>query len=110
MHVVVVEDNVDLANLARIHLEQAGHEVVVLIGGRAAVDWAGWPGADAAVVDIHMPEVDGIQVLAFLASRYPHLTLVVLTADVVAAQRLEVFVVAKPWSANELLAAVERVL
>jgi len=107
MRVVVVEDNPDVAELARRQLDLAGHAVVVLPGGTAALAYDAWHRADVAVIDLRMPTIDGSHVLAYLAVHEPHVRCVVLSADVIAAHDLHVRCVAKPWTVEELLEATE---
>jgi len=63
-HVVLVaDDDEDVLLLVRAVLEQAGHEVIVTRDGAEAVDAALRHRPDLAVLDISMPELDGLEVL-----------------------------------------------
>jgi DNA-binding response OmpR family regulator len=109
VRVAIVEDTPDLANLARMQLELAGHQVEVLGDGVHAVTWGGWAMADVAVVDLMMPGVSGQELIPWLRAEAPHVRIVVLTADVVGAERVRVAadaVVLKPWRSEELLEAI----
>jgi len=59
-HVLIVDDNVALAeNLAEI-LSDGGHEVTVASSGPEALDAAGVQHFALAVLDVAMPEMDGV--------------------------------------------------
>jgi DNA-binding response OmpR family regulator len=63
-HVVLVaDDDEDVLLLVRAVLERAGHEVIVTRDGAEAVDVALRHRPDLAVLDVSMPELDGLEVL-----------------------------------------------
>jgi CheY-like chemotaxis protein len=64
--VLVVEDDVDLAELFRTLLEGAGHEVGVAHDGRSAVELARTFRPDVAVLDLGLPDIDGFATFAAL--------------------------------------------
>jgi two-component system response regulator DesR len=49
--------------------------------GLEAIELAERVGPDAAVVDLHMPLLDGVSALTRLRRDHPHLCLIVLTGD-----------------------------
>lgn len=84
--VLVVEDNPEIAWLARFHLTDAGHQVEV-IGGewRRLFDIATWIDVDVAVVDLSLGgDITGADVLRWLAEYLPGIRRVVFTASVTA--------------------------
>ncbi len=80
---LLVEDDRDVADLLRFHLESFGYSVVHAATGEAAVD--GLPGLalDLAVVDIVLPGLDGHGVISALRSSQDHRTCPVVIASVV---------------------------
>lgn len=62
LDVLVAEDNAVNARLLSALLERAGHRVTVVGDGRAALDALGARRFDLALVDLQMPEVDGMGV------------------------------------------------
>ena len=61
--ILVVDDDAHIRDVVRFALEKAGHQVREAADGRAALaDFAVSP-ADLIVLDILMPEVDGLEVL-----------------------------------------------
>jgi PAS domain S-box-containing protein len=58
-HVLVVDDNVDAAELLGMMLEGAGHRVHTEHLSLAALDYAGAAAPDACILDIGLPDMDG---------------------------------------------------
>jgi two-component system CheB/CheR fusion protein len=69
-HVLVAEDNRDVADALALLLEREGHEVHVADDGIAALAEADRRLPDAAVLDIGLPFLDGIEVAYTLRRRY----------------------------------------
>ena len=59
---LVVEDNVDAAQMLQVALESAGHEVSVAFDGRDALAAAADFRPDAVVLDIGLPRMNGYDV------------------------------------------------
>ena len=66
MRVLLVEDTDDTRELFRTMLEKLGHEVIEASNGRDGVRAAIRHGADFALVDLSMPEIDGFETAAAL--------------------------------------------
>jgi len=60
LHVLVAEDNVVNQRVARGLLEKRGHRVTVVPDGARAVAAVAAGGVDLVLMDLHMPEMDGI--------------------------------------------------
>jgi DNA-binding response OmpR family regulator len=61
--VLVADDDEDILVLVRTVLERAGYEVVAARNGAEAVAAAQQRRPDLAVLDVSMPELDGLEVL-----------------------------------------------
>jgi DNA-binding response OmpR family regulator len=61
--VLVADDDEDILVLVRTVLERAGYEVVAARNGAEAVAFAQERRPDLAVLDVSMPELDGLEVL-----------------------------------------------
>jgi CheY-like chemotaxis protein len=61
--VLVVDDDEDIRDVVRVNLELAGHEVVAVGDGGAALDAVGSVAVDVIVLDVLMPGIDGWEVL-----------------------------------------------
>ena len=114
--ILVVEDNRDLAFGLRSNLEIEGHQVEVAADGAAALDSARGGGHDLILLDLMIPEVDGLRVLRTLREEGHRMPILILTArgeesDKVRGLRLGADdYVTKPFGVLELLARVEVLL
>jgi DNA-binding response OmpR family regulator len=62
MHVLIVEDERKIATYIKRGLEEQGYAVDVAFTGREALDWIETMAFDLVVLDVLLPEVDGIAV------------------------------------------------
>ncbi|MGH9328691.1 MAG: response regulator [Terriglobia bacterium] len=61
LHVLLAEDNAVNQQLARRLLEKGGHRVTIVDNGRKAVETIERGGVDIVLMDVQMPEMDGLQ-------------------------------------------------
>lgn len=114
-HILVAEDNELQSALIRRLLLSEGHEAVVVHDGRAAVDEALRRIPDLIVLDVMLPELDGIGVCRALR-RHHDIPVLMLTArsteeDVLAGLDIGADdYMTKPYSPRELLARIRSVL
>ncbi|HEY8677400.1 MAG TPA: response regulator [Candidatus Dormibacteraeota bacterium] len=64
--ILMVEDNPDLVDLYRLKLQLEGYRVAVAADGAAGLELARSLRPDAILLDVHMPRLDGLQMLAAL--------------------------------------------
>lgn len=69
-HVLVAEDNIQVADALALLLEREGHEVHVADDGVAALIEAERRLPDAAVLDVGLPFIDGIRVARRLREQH----------------------------------------
>jgi PAS domain S-box-containing protein len=69
LRLMIVDDNADAAGMLAMVLEAAGHEVIVEHDSRRALERAGSECPDAFLLDIGLPEIDGIELARQLRSR-----------------------------------------
>ncbi|HEY0251607.1 MAG TPA: response regulator, partial [Kofleriaceae bacterium] len=83
--ILVCEDNEFNADVLLQLLRKRNYEVVLASGGRDAIRKAEIEHFDALILDLHMPDVDGFQVVADIRSRErttgEHLPVIALTAQ-----------------------------
>jgi DNA-binding response OmpR family regulator len=114
-HVLVVEDDPTVREVVVRYLERDGHDVAAVGDGESALVQAGirWP--DLVVLDLMLPEIDGLEVCRRLRATAP-VPVIMLTArgdedDRVMGLELGADdYVAKPFSPRELTARVNAVL
>jgi len=80
MNVLVIEDDIRIANLVDRALTEDGHRVTVSDNGRKGVDMLLSGRFDAALLDILLPEMDGFEVLRRVRARHCKTPILVLTA------------------------------
>ncbi len=82
VRVLIVDDHLVLLDGLRLYLEQVPDIEIVgaTVSGRQALDWAVGLNPDVVVLDLRLPDMDGLQVLATLRSLRPDLAVLVLTS------------------------------
>jgi len=116
MHLVLIlEDDQGIQNVLRMLFEANGFRVLIADTAARGEQDARLHRPDVVVVDLGLPDRDGLNVIAAIRTWSP-VPIVVLTARSVEAQRLAAFelgaddYVLKPFSAPELLARVRAML
>jgi DNA-binding response OmpR family regulator len=113
--VMVVDDEPKIVQLARDYLEHAGFAVVVAHDGKAALATARAQKPDLVVLDLGLPELDGLDVARTLRAE-SNVPIVMLTGRSEESDKLvglEIGAddyVTKPFSPKELVARVRAVL
>jgi DNA-binding response OmpR family regulator len=114
--VLVVDDDLTVAGVVMGYLDRAGHQAVHVTDGQKALDAIAAEPPDLVVLDLMLPEVDGLEVCRRVRAQHPHLPVIMLTALGEADERiagLEVGAddyVTKPFSPRELILRIESVL
>ena len=67
--ILIVEDSEDLAFGLCNNLEFEGYKVLVTHDGKTGLDWAIKKAFDLVILDLTLPELDGLEVLANLRER-----------------------------------------
>src|SRR5437764_1448488 len=80
MHILLVEDERMIAAYVKRGLEEQGYAVDIARTGREALDWAESGAFDLIVLDIMLPELDGIAVCRALRTRGVRTPILMLTA------------------------------
>jgi DNA-binding response OmpR family regulator len=110
--ILVVEDDLTLGGGLRQALAAQGYPVVWARTGGEALELAGVQPADLVLLDLKLPDLDGVEVCRRLRSRHPALTIVMLTAR---REEIDVIVgldagaddyLTKPFRLAELLARI----
>lgn len=114
--VLVVEDDTAIAELVRLYLERDGYLVRILTSGQDALDAAFQLHPVAIVLDIGLPEMDGLEVCRRLRAAAVSTPVLFLTArdeEVDRVLGLELGgddYITKPFSPRELVARLKAVL
>ncbi len=116
--ILIVDDDADVCSMLQFYFENLEYTVHVARRGAAAIRIAREARPDVILLDIRLPDADGLTVARTLrADRYTqHIPIVFLTARNDPADRLEALeigaddFVSKPFDAQELRLRIERVL
>lgn len=108
--ILVADDNADILGLVKAVLERSGYDVVTVSDGAQALASFEQRKPDLAVLDITMPEIDGLEVLRRLRadSRTSGLPVLLLSAQAQEADVVRGFATGasaylkKPFSPREL--------
>lgn len=116
MRLLIAEDELDLAEALTVFLEKNQYTIDAVYDGNAALDYASTGGYDAIILDIMMPKMDGLQVLARLREYGVPTPVMLLTAKGEKDDRVAGFnagaddYLPKPFAPDELLARVRAML
>ncbi|MEM9233115.1 MAG: response regulator [Pseudomonadota bacterium] len=109
LRVLLAEDNQINSVLAQAILKRAGHHVDVAANGREAIDTYALAPFDIVLMDMRMPEMDGLEATRKLRESGATVPIIALTANAMSSDREECFsagmndFVSKPFEPNDLL-------
>ncbi len=114
--ILVVDDAAFMRLRAAKLLVEAGHQVLEAENGRLAVEVYVREHPDCVLMDITMPEMDGLEALAEIRQNDPHARVAMLTARGQQAIVMDAIkrgardFVVKPFAPDRVLAAVNKLL
>jgi DNA-binding response OmpR family regulator len=80
-HILIIDDEPSLRQtMARI-LQRAGYEVTTAANGKEGLDLVSQHSFDLLYLDIRMPDINGLDLLKTIHSRYPELPVILFTAQ-----------------------------
>ncbi|GAC1566272.1 MAG: response regulator transcription factor [Ktedonobacteraceae bacterium] len=110
--ILVVEDHVTTVNQLKQNLEREGYEVYIARRGRDAQDIIAQHRIDLVLLDLGLPDIDGLYVCNECRSAYPLLPIIILSEKTAEHERVRALklcaddYVLKPFSMDELLARI----
>lgn len=116
--IMVVDDNPDIITIVRTILEGKGFNVLSASSGAECLDTVKSQKPDLIVLDIMMPEMDGLEVLTRLKamSEFSNVPVVLLTAkvqyeDVLGGYKLGAdYYITKPFTSTQLINGINLLL
>lgn len=113
--IVIAEDDMKQADVLRLYLEREGHTVILTSNGRQALEQIRRRKPDLAILDIMMPELDGLDVLRVLQIEMEVPVIMVTGRSTEDDMLLGLDLgaddyITKPYSPRELVARVRTVL
>lgn len=113
---LLAEDNPINTMVACKQLEKFGISPTCVADGKQALEKFRQEDFNAALVDLHMPEVDGFQLAAQIRKNYPKMHIIIFTADITddARQRLSKLnvrnIINKPFKPKEMYKVLLKVI
>jgi DNA-binding NtrC family response regulator len=114
MNILIVDDEPQVAEVLARSLSRQGHQARIVNSGEEALKLIDEPSLDAMFLDISMPGMNGLDVLARVRSTRPALAVVVITGhatpdEIEEVKRLgAVDVIPKPAALTHYHQAIER--
>src|SRR6267142_471280 len=115
--VLIVDDDPDIRRLVSYNLSQAGFQVATAATGRAALEAVQKQSPDLIILDVMLPDIDGLEVCRTLRQRdhSRRIPIIMLTARTEEIDRVVGFelgaddYVMKPFSPRELVLRVKSI-
>ena len=116
--VLVVDDNYGVANTLALVLQASGYVTAVAYSGKEAVEMMSGIAADAAIVDVNLPDVDGVRTAVEICNRLPNCKILLMSGhpdaisllDRMKGEGVNFQVLPKPMQPPELLDAIAALL
>ncbi|MCL4138335.1 UNVERIFIED_CONTAM: hypothetical protein GTU68_026192, partial [Idotea baltica] len=115
MHILIIEDDRTIGKSLQKGFLESGYECTWATNGKTGLEKARSRQADAIVLDLMLPEIDGLEVLKQLRTAGNQTPVVILTAKGSVNERVEGLeagaddYLVKPFAFVELLARVEAI-
>ncbi|MEF8816315.1 MAG: response regulator transcription factor [Salinibacter sp.] len=115
-HLLLVEDEPDVASFVRQGLEEEGYEVSWAEAGRRGLEYAQQGGIDLVLLDLRLPDLSGLEVCERLRLHRPEVPILMLTALDAVEDRVRGLragaddYLPKPFAFDELVARIEALL
>lgn len=114
MHrILLVEDEIQIQKLVKMNLELEGYEVIAHDDGHKVLQTLEHEHIDLIILDLMLPDVDGIQILEQVRLRYSDIAVLIVSARDSSADRVQGLrsgaddYLTKPFNLEELILRVE---
>ncbi len=84
IRVLIVDDEKDFVEIFALRLQEAGEKIFTAYSGKECLEKLASENIDVVVLDINMPEMDGIETLKKIKSEYPLVEIIMLTGHATA--------------------------
>ncbi|MBC7540746.1 MAG: response regulator transcription factor [Bacteriovorax sp.] len=114
--ILVIDDEKHIAEAIKLNLKMLGHEVVVGVNGLEGLNWWKEFSPDLVIVDLMMPEIDGIGVITEIRKRDLKIPILVISAKDQVKEKIRCLslgvddYLSKPFDLDEFLLRVDRLL
>jgi len=114
--ILMVEDDAQITELLEAYLGRYGLEMMSVDRPSVALDKLHTEQYDLALLDLGLPEMDGLELCKILKERYPHMPVIISTARHDVSDKVVAFeigaddYIAKPYDPRELVARIQMIL
>jgi DNA-binding NtrC family response regulator len=115
-HILVIDDETVICNGCKLVLTERGHAVEAVHDGQSGLESLRRSSFDLVLLDMKLPDLDGMELLVIIRRQHPKVSVVVMTGyssvpDAVRAMKLGAFdYLCKPFSDEELALTVEKAI
>jgi DNA-binding NtrC family response regulator len=112
--ILVIDDEPVIGEGCRLILEEQGYAVTVCLTGKAGLENIAQDPCDVLLLDMKLPDMDGMDILRIVREKAPHVYVIVMTGystvnNAVQAMKLGAFdYLTKPFSDEEISFAVQK--
>lgn len=112
--ILVIEDDENLAELIADHLQKEGINTIIAYTGQSGIEHIDKDNPDCVSLDIHLPDISGVDILRRLRECGKKLSVIVVTSDDTVKKEVEKYeiegFVRKPINFSELKKIIKIVL
>lgn len=113
--ILVIDDDKDIVKIIKANLELDGYAVIFAYTGRAGIDLAREARPDLIILDLNLPDIDGIKACQFMRREYDFPIIMLTARDGLSDMVLGLECgaddyIVKPFNALELSARIKAVL
>ena len=114
--ILLVEDEAQIQKLVKMNLEIEGYEVIAQDDGHNVLHTLESEHIDLIILDLMLPDIDGIQILEQVRLRYSEIAVLIVSARDASADRVLGLksgaddYLTKPFNLEELILRVERLI
>ena len=114
--ILVIDDELSICKGCQRIFEEEGHTIKFALSGREGLEHVDTEVFDVAIIDLKMPDIDGIEVMKSIKEKQPAMAMVMITGYASVPTAVEAIKVGaedfipKPFTPDEILTVVNKVL
>lgn len=116
--ILIVDDSDSIREVVRFTLENEGYSVLVGVDGKDALKHLNGQAIDLVITDLHMPEMDGIELIKHIRAmpEYERVPILFLTTESQTSKKMEAKDagatgwIIKPFVPAKLISAINKVI
>lgn len=79
VHILIIDDEIEFAQTLSTRLQLRDYKSQVAVSGRAGLTLLEKESFDVVILDLRMPDIDGIETLTIIKDKYPNTEVIILT-------------------------------